>query len=872
MSCIHKISILLLLFFIPTKNSFGQNNPANSIIAKSARRTTGASSIRVNDSYFVATTTDHSSNGPSILNIYKYNANLDTVWYRNITTPYIEYTVNCIKMTSNGYLLVTGISDYKTIVGMDRSFLAKFDTLGNFLWMRHYGADEPYFLSTMFDLIELPDGNYALGGSEIQSASALDPGGPVVYKVDTSGQIIWKYVTYNSGLHINKFIYRSIDSSFYAACTDYLGNDQACLVKINSLGSAVWFKYFAAENGNDVLSDSTGLLFLTNRKLYKTNYNGDSVWVKSYDVDNSINYDGFYAAFNGYFSSLTKTKDGGFLLGGSAQVPYYTGDRPSPLSKSYNYKLIKTDASGNQIWNKNFGNGRQDDYLKNILFLNDSVVVLSGLTQPRPYGVWLFHLSLNGNPLSCPRYLNPDEYSPIKDCKGDSFFLRLQYDSGYALAHKWIKDGTPLLNESNRGLTTPIPGNYWIYLTDSANGCKDSVQQIAYNTLPPANFTAGDDVNRCINQNQTIEFKPIPKTGTYSGKNVSNISFTVQPSSLGYGVFPYVYQVYHEGCDFRDTLVVTIDSVLPPKAIISSNIVQPMCNGDTVTLHIDSNYFGAVWLGKSIDKAVQNFCRYKDSSLAYVAYSYANYACRDTASYRISFKPKNAPATLVLNGSNSICLGDTVQLSTTQNYAQYLWSTGDTTPFIYVNTTGSYSVKVNSLGTCLSNSAIPKFITVNPLSAQPNINVVTTDTIESSLVGDVYEWFRNDVRLTANGRKLALDSAGKYEVRIKENGFDCFSQKSLPYFWTPVGVPNLLFQDITLFPNPVDNYLTLQGLAHANQSVSIAIYNLVGQQLILQKQLAEPMIEIPVHSLPVGIYCLLLKINNQVLTKTFYKK
>src|SRR5262249_17334411 len=59
----------------------------------------------------------------------------------------------------------------------------------------------------------------------------------------------------------------------------------------------------------------------------------------------------------------------------------------------------------------------------------------------------------------------------------------------------------------------------------------------------------------------------------------------------------------------------------------------------------------------------------------------------------------------VINVSDSLafCEGDSVTLST-GGYLTYLWSNGDTTSSINVNTTGSYSVIVNDENGCFANS------------------------------------------------------------------------------------------------------------------------------------------------------------------------
>jgi len=59
----------------------------------------------------------------------------------------------------------------------------------------------------------------------------------------------------------------------------------------------------------------------------------------------------------------------------------------------------------------------------------------------------------------------------------------------------------------------------------------------------------------------------------------------------------------------------------------------------------------------------------------------------------------------IIQGINAYCGTDSVQLSTTQPYLSYLWSTGDTTSTVWVQA-GAYSVYVTGPGGCDSTSAV----------------------------------------------------------------------------------------------------------------------------------------------------------------------
>lgn len=69
---------------------------------------------------------------------------------------------------------------------------------------------------------------------------------------------------------------------------------------------------------------------------------------------------------------------------------------------------------------------------------------------------------------------------------------------------------------------------------------------------------------------------------------------------------------------------------------------------------------------------------------------------------------------ITVNGSTSICSGDSVQLSGPSGYSQYLWSTSDTTQSIYVKTTTSVTLTVKDQDSCIGTSSTVNII-VNPI-------------------------------------------------------------------------------------------------------------------------------------------------------------
>jgi hypothetical protein len=85
----------------------------------------------------------------------------------------------------------------------------------------------------------------------------------------------------------------------------------------------------------------------------------------------------FGGAVNDYYSDMKQTTDGGYILGGFSSSGI-SGDKSQPVwGISYDYWIIKTNASGIKQWDKDFG-GTGDDYLNSIQQTMDGGYILGG--------------------------------------------------------------------------------------------------------------------------------------------------------------------------------------------------------------------------------------------------------------------------------------------------------------------------------------------------------------------------------------------------------------------------------------------------------------------------------------------------------------
>ncbi len=239
-------------------------------------------------------------------------------WEKTLGTGY-GYSV---KETSDGGFIITGMNLNLQM------FLIKTDNKGNTIWDKTY--DEDYQWST--SVIETEEGGYVLTGETDSTVFLI--------KVNENGDKIWSKIydlpSYSAGYTVQQ----TAGGGYIIFATS---EPYACLIKTDSNGNTEWTKKYGsgystkcfdgqqtADQGY-ILFGQTGSSYLDyGAFLLKTDANGDSLWSKVFTEENSSCYSG------------QQTTDGGFIMTG----PYHVPDK---------YFLIKTDNTGDTIWRKIYG-------------------------------------------------------------------------------------------------------------------------------------------------------------------------------------------------------------------------------------------------------------------------------------------------------------------------------------------------------------------------------------------------------------------------------------------------------------------------------------------------------------------------------------
>jgi hypothetical protein len=193
--------------------------------------------------------------------------------------------------------------------------------------------------------------------------------------------------------------------------------------------------------------------------LIKTDTTGDTLWTRTYtrSSDTSSNE----AAF-----SVRQTSDGGYIIAG------YTGSLATGLLDVY---LLKTNADGDTVWTKTFGEADYLDIGFSVQQTSDGGYITTGITESYGAGeadVWLIKTDANGDTTWT------RTYGGTENDEGNC--LQQTSDGGYII--------TGVTTSYGEG--TPDSSNVYLIKTD-ANG--DTIWTKAYGG-------AGDEAGQSVQQ------------------------------------------------------------------------------------------------------------------------------------------------------------------------------------------------------------------------------------------------------------------------------------------------------------------------------------------------------------------------------------
>jgi len=332
----------------------------------------------------------------------KLNPDGKNVWAKVYGFAGREDWVQSVQQTSDSGYIVLCTS--KTSSSEWDVFLLKLDAIGDIVWQKKIISNTPYQVWIQL-LEETPDAGYMIDGDfNAPNGSTKDF---FLMKLDAHGNILWNKVTGGGD-----YLTRDYWTHLYRQTSDG-----------GSVGSGADWTYLT--KSNDLLLrrySSNGTVVM--EKTYGETYNESA----GYLVDE-------------WGVAVRQTSDTGFAAAG----PYVKVILSPPYPYERDFCLVRTDASGNLLWEKRYGTDSIVEDVQDMQQTSDEGFLIDGVYESSP-GVWdkfVVKTDSAGNIQWQKSFRGPDTDTRVSHVA----FIREARDGGYIVFGDTYTSSTGMYNK-----------------------------------------------------------------------------------------------------------------------------------------------------------------------------------------------------------------------------------------------------------------------------------------------------------------------------------------------------------------------------------------------------------------------------------------
>jgi hypothetical protein len=327
--------------------------------------------------------------------LIKTDSNGKEEWNRTFGGSEFELGQSVRQTPDGGYVFTGWTESYGA--GDHDVWLIKTDSSGNEDWNRTFGGSGTDYGHYV---ILTTDGGYAVAG--MTRPFGTDNTSAWLIKTDSSGNEQWNSVFGGSMNDYGMSVHQTSDGGYVlGGSTESFGagKNDVFLIKTDAFGNEEWNRTFGGteiDYGITAEQTSDGGYIVTGDSrsfgngqsdawLIKTDASGSEEWNRTYGGTESD-----MSGFHLFGDTVQQLSDGGYVIAGTT-VSFGAG--------SFDFWLIKTDASGNEEWNRTFG-GLERDYGHSVQQTSDGGYVLVGETHSYGAGgfdVWFIKTDVSGN-------------------------------------------------------------------------------------------------------------------------------------------------------------------------------------------------------------------------------------------------------------------------------------------------------------------------------------------------------------------------------------------------------------------------------------------------------------------------------------------
>ncbi|MDD1759267.1 MAG: immunoglobulin domain-containing protein, partial [Methanothrix sp.] len=332
-----------------------------------------------------------------------------------------------VQQTSDGDYIIVGSTESSGAGGSD-VWLIKADRDGNQMWNKTFGGQKD---DSGEAVLETLDGGYIIvGATRSKGAGSYDIW---AIKTDKEGNLVWDETFGGQLDDEGHAVFQTADGGYIitgrSRASDSGGRYDAFLLKIDEYGNRKWLKSFGGpqdDEGDSVLQTADGgyiIAGITN----SFGAGGYDAWLIKTDQSGNKIWDRTFGGQNSEFNPWSK----GWFVEQVIDGGYIlSGSTISYGSGGYDAWLIRTDMQGNEIWNGTFGGALDEEGAAVMQTVDGNYILLvsTGSYGAGGYDAWLINIDQDG------REIWKKTLGGKTDDKG--YFVQQASDGGYIVVGK----------------------------------------------------------------------------------------------------------------------------------------------------------------------------------------------------------------------------------------------------------------------------------------------------------------------------------------------------------------------------------------------------------------------------------------------------
>lgn len=480
--------------------------------------------------------------------------------------------------------------------------------------------------------------------------------------------------------------------------------------------------------------------------------------------------------------------------------------------------------------------------------------------------------------------VSPSISNPGDVCIGGTLTLTATPSAPSGYSYEW--EGPNGISATGNSLTLSDfrftnTGVYYLHVYSGT--CLLETTQRTIDAVEAPDFFIGGDTGSsyCEGDNVTLTISPSSGSSYQWFKDNTLISGATSASYPATASGAYKATVkYDVSCPAVGTDPVNLTFLEAPEAKFDGP--STACAGQSVTFTNQSTVASGATVqyfwdfgdgGTSLSKNPAPYVFNQDVDSVKLTVSYIGLTCQDIVSKSITVKSGLSPE--ISATTDVLCAGESAELSLSQSFDAYAWSTGETTPTISVDQAGTYSVTVSDVTGCegSANITLKAFPDPEVTITADRLSVAPGETVQLEATGlQNYSWSPAEPLddATIPNPTATIKETTEFIVSGQDaNG--CTGESSITIFSQTDLIGNLIKPKNFFSPNTSDNINSVWLIEKIEQfpQCGVTIVDQTGNILLEEKPYLNNWDgTVQGQELPSGVYYYVIKCDDDEIVKS----